>query len=445
MKNRIVILLLFLGTVLSATAQSPAERVATWIGANDYYALERHVPALRDSLPPVLAELSDAITGSRFNDYPRSCRAIETLLNNHMEELGDDTASSLFSMLLGNLRLMGEYGKALPVIEMLEQAVDPRDSSSNASLQNMRRMFGVLAEQPRPSLTRPCGDVVLPLRAERETSRNALGEPIEIRTLYTDVEIGGKREKFIFDTGCNNSSFVSQDFAEEHGLRILCDSVIISGVVAQGYARIGTTDSMRLGPVTLHNPLFFITPPNPAIDTLHKVRAVLGTDFMQLAGEIRLRPKEGIMILPQTKTPMPDTGRNLALDSNLGYVLQIVGEDAQPLTMVFDTGATTTSFTPSYFEANRRRIETEGTRKEMGIGGFGGTKRGYGYVLPHVSLRLGAAECSLPEVRVFCDLTSQMEGYTDGTLGTDFILAFDCVTIRFDDMFVLAEESIPHP
>lgn len=444
MKHRIFLFLTLFGAILPAAAQSPAaqspaERVAAWIGNDDYYRLEREVPLLRDSLPPVLTLLSDAVTGSRFNDYPRSCRAIETLLNEHMQELGGETAGMLFSMLLGNLRLMGEYGQALPIAGMLRQMVDPRDTASLQSLLSIEHMFGALAAQPRPRLARPAGDVELPLYVERETTRNALGEPIQIRTLYTDVEIGGKSERFIFDTGCNNSSFVSQEFAEEHDLRILCDSVLITGVVAQGYARIGTADSLRLGPVTLYDPLFLIAPPDPAIDTLHKVRAVLGTDFMQLAGELHLLPQENKMILPAVRTPLPAGGRNLALDSESGYVLRLEDADRQLLTMVFDTGATSTSFSPSYFEAHRERIEAEGEGRQMGIGGFGGTQLGYGYILPHMRLRLGEKECELENVRVFSDLTSRVEGSADGTLGADFILSCERVVINFEEMFVRAE------
>lgn len=430
-------------------AQSTPERVAALINAQDSYALERLAPAVRDSLPPVLAHLTTALTGSRFNRLPESCRAIETLLGEHMAELDGPTASWLFSMLLGNLRLLNAYEQALPVVDMLTATIPPTDSLSHTTLAGMRRMFGALAAVPPTRLARPAGDVTLPLYVETEHIRNALGEPTDIRTLYTDVTLGEKTERFIFDTGCSHGSFVSEAFARRHGIRMLCDSILVSGAGASGYAALGTLDSMRIGPITMYNPVFIISPPNEAVDTLYRVEAVLGTDFMALAERVELYPHQGRIVLPAEPAPMPASGRNLSLDTGTGQYILRVACDGEPVTMIFDTGSVASCMTGRWFSRHEAQVQATGRRKEFGVGGFGGVRRGWGYELPALTFALClpadhaeatetnlASRCTLQNIAVHSDMQSPLDGACDGWLGSDFVLGFDCVAIDFDRMFI---------
>lgn len=435
-----------------AVGQSAPERVATLINAQDYYALEHLDPAVHDSLPPVLAHLTTALTGSRFNRLPESCQAIETLLNEHMAELDGATASWLFSMLLGNLRLMYAYEAALPIVDLLTEMIPPSDTLSHTTLAGMRRMFGALATLPPTRLARPAGDITLPLYVQTEHIRNALGEPADIRMLYTDVTLGDQTERFIFDTGCSHGSFVSEAFAHRHGIRMLCDSIFVSGAGSQGYASLGTLDSMRVGPITVYDPVFIISPPNEAVDTLYRVEAVLGTDFMALAGRVELYPHQGRIVLPAEPAPMPASGRNLSLDTGTGqYILRLACDD-EPVTMIFDTGSAASCMTGNWFNRHEAAVRAAGRRKEIGVGGFGGVQRGWGYELPGLTFSPGlpagnaeatevflAPRCTLQNIAVYSDMQTVLDGAYDGWLGSDFVLGFDCVTIDFDRMFLTAE------
>lgn len=444
MKRLVTTLALLIVLTSIAMAQNAAERTATLLNNNDFYALERLAPEVRDSLPPLLNHLVDATVGSRFNELPRSCKAIETLLNEYSTELDGPTQSWLFGMLLGNLRLMNEYEQAAGIAAVLKGATGEGDTESQATLDGMVRWFGTMAEHPVTTITRPSGEITLPLYVTTEHTRNALGEPTDIRVLYTDVEIGDTTERMIFDTGCSQATFISQEFADRHGIRTICDSIVVSGAATDSYARVGVLDSMRIGPVTLHNPMFCIAPAVEAVDTLHKVHAVLGTDFMVLAGELQLFPAEGKIVLPAVQTPTPASGRNLSFDTSSGQYSLRASCDGEPVTMIFDTGSVSSAMTSTWFEKHKERVETEGTRKEMGIGGFGGITRGWGYELPTIRFGIGGAEdtetvCTLHNVKVQSNIHSPLEHDSDGWLGADFVLELKKMTINFDRMFVIAE------
>lgn len=444
MKKLITTLIVLILLTNTAVAQNAVERTAGFINNNDFYALERLAPEVRDSLPPLFNHLIDATVGSRFNELPRSCKAIETLLNEYSTELDGPTQSWLFGMLLGNLRLMNEYEQAAGIVAVLKGASAEGDTESQATLDGMARWFGTMATYPKTSITRPAAEITLPLYVTTEHTRNALGEPTDIRVLYTDVEIGDTTERMIFDTGCSHATFISQEFADRHGIRIICDSIIVSGAATNSYARVGVLDSMRVGPVTLHNPMFIIAPAVEAVDTLHKVRAVLGTDFMVLAGELQLFPAEGKIVLPAAQTPTPASGRNLSLDTSSGQYSLRASCDGEPVTMIFDTGCVFSAMTSTWFEKHKKRVEIEGIRKEMGIGGFGGVTRGWGYELPIIRFGIGGTEdtetvCTLHNVKVQSNIYSPLDNDSDGWLGTDFMLELKKMTINFDRMFVTAE------
>lgn len=427
----------------AAAAQNADSIVVRLVAENDVYALERLTPQQREELSPVCALMTEAVTGSCFNDLPASCNAIQTLVNEHWQEVvdrfGEDIMGNLFSMLLGNLRVMREHESAVEVATALKTMMG--DEDSQRTLDAMIRFNGAMAALPRPYMTRPDGDSEVPLRIRRKMIRKALGDSVEMRSLMVDAQIGGRSAEMIFDTGCSQFSFVSEEFARRHGIRIVHDSVMVIGAAVSDYASIGVADSLCIGDITMYNPAFIVMAPNPGLDTLVRIDAVLGTDFMTLAGEVRLYPSEGRMVVPSHPTPRPASGRNLALDATNGGYTLLAECGGEEVVMGFDTGSSATSMSTTYFTSHREAVEREGRLKDMSMGGFGGSAFGRGYVMPRMDYTVGGSAVSLEQVAVYSDMEASTAHLYDGWMGVDALLPMSCVVLNFGDMFVAARRD----
>lgn len=64
-------------------------------------------------------------------------------------------------------------------------------------------------------------------------------------------------------------------YAKEVGLKILTDSVPVSGV-SIGLVKLATADSLRVGDITYYHPVFMVAPPDPQLDSVFTFNGVLG-------------------------------------------------------------------------------------------------------------------------------------------------------------------------
>lgn len=426
----------------NTAASSADEQAATLINTQNWFALEALYPKVQSELSPFVDLLCQAALGSHFNRLPQSCEAIATLLNEHQEVVYGASEGSvagwLLSMLVGNLQELGAYGQAADLLDQFSAGSEGDDNRANRMIQ---RWYRTLERRPRTTLSRPEGEVVLPLTLDSVIVVSPLdGASKAAYNFYTEVDINGRKEHFIFDTGCSNASFVSESFAARHNLEAVCDSISASGVGGVGMVRIATTDSMRLGSVTIHNPYFMVFNEGEDSSKIGHINAVLGTDFMRLAGQIELRPKEGVFILPATPATTPASGSNLMHDTTSGqYALHcgINGDDL--VTMIFDTGCSGTGLSRNYYLLHREKIERTGIKRETAAGGFGGIVRGTGYDLPQMTFTIGGSSRTLPKVTVNADFDSIVEGNSSGMLGMDLYGQFDRIVFDFGQMFISAE------
>ena len=94
------------------------------------------------------------------------------------------------------------------------------------------------------------------------------------------------------------TSFMSERFAKEVGVRILNDSLTINSTLPGAMnGQMGTVENMQIGSMIFHYPLITVAPPN-ALDSVMRVDAILGMDFINLFDELRIYPKEKKIVFP---------------------------------------------------------------------------------------------------------------------------------------------------
>lgn len=419
---------LLLGTIpeglraqlLSAEADA---RVGTLVSAGDYGTLAEELPALRDSVSPPLRALADALAEYRRGRPAESNAALERLAA-YGETFGPGLLRDMQQLAVYNCWTLGDYAGAERALRLLSGA----DGDAAApSVDGVMRWLSALDGRPAPSVRRPEGEIILPVgfvpvgRGEH---------------LVVEADVNGRTEPVIFDTGCSYANFVSAAAAERMGLRILADSIPVTGMSA-GLARLGVADSMRIGPLTVLHPTFLV------VDRLANGRddlleAVLGTDIIRALGEIRIESARGRIVLPAVPSAAPEKP-NLAFSAGR-YYLTCTG-DGDPLLLHFDTGNVKSTLSMRYFGRHARKVRAEGRRSVSVQGGFGGVKSLKVFVLPEMTLDLPQHPVVLRDVDVSIrekGLASEQED-EDGSLGVDLLRAADAVTFDLGRMFLRTE------
>lgn len=412
----------------ASVAQAAAE-VAELLNAGDYRTLDRRYPALRDSLPPLLCDLSEALVHHTFNRPALSNGAIERLAANPDAEPG--TVINLRILSFYNYRSMNDYAGAARCLRTLIGEL-PAGDAARPSLEAFARWMEAFRAWPATTVRRPDTDVAVP------ASIRAVGRG---EHLLVDVTMNGVTMPFIFDTGCSGSNFVSQSAARRLGVRVLADSIPITGMITLP-AMVGVADSLQIGAVTVLHPTFIVIPDELMQGMPGGLDAVLGSDAMNRLGTVRIEANRGRIVFPVAETPIPDDGPNMTFAGGQFYLWPRYA--GAPIEFHFDTGNVKSTLTDSFYAAHRREVKRRGRRSTSTQGGFGGVKELKVYVLPDLPLTLADVPFALHDVTVnIREEGLAAEGGEMGSLGMDFLRAFDAVTIDFRRMFVQPENDRP--
>lgn len=411
------------------SAQEAATQAAELLNAGDYRALSRRYPALRDSLPPLLRDLSEALIHYAFNRPAQSNEAIARLAANPDAEPG--TVIQMRVIAFHNYRSLNDYAGAAHCLRTLLEELPAADPSRTA-FEAFARWMEAFSEWPATTVRRPAGEFAIPATVQ------TVGRG---RHLLVDATMNGVTMPFVFDTGCSGSNFVSESLARRLGITFLADSIPVTGMATLP-AKVGVADSLRIGPLSVLHPTFIVVPDALMQGMPGGLDAVLGSDVMNRLGELRIEVGRGRIVFPAAETPVPAGGANMTFDGGQFYLWP--DYEGAPLLCHFDTGNVKSTLTDSFYAAHRRAVRRRGRKSTSTQGGFGGVKELAVFVLPDLPLTLAGVPFALHEVTVnIREEGLAAEGAEMGSLGMDFLEAFDAVTINFRSMFVLPQND-PH-
>lgn len=437
--KKVLLLLSFLVSV-PAFSQSADERIGALINQADWFGLEEAYPVLKDSMQADFLKLmSEIMINSFFNRPDEATDGIRKLLINHQPEIGALNAFNMAILSCQTEGFKGNYSAAAQQAQNMINQVKAQgdDKETFGGLEEIFNFYNSLSSIPAPSITRPKGDISVPIEIKK------VKLPISIdpkgwrgTQILIPVTVHGKTYRFIFDTGAS-TSFMSERFAHELGVKILSDSLIInknlSGAIC---GKMGTLDSLQIGSMVFCYPLITIAPPN-ALDSVMEIDALLGLDFISLFDELRIYPKEGKIVFPASLTPLPASGRNLLFSDRALKLKALV--DGKKLRVHFDTGCTTAGLFCQYYEKNKNELDAIGKLEKNSSGGFNVVVTKEILRLPSFDVKVGESLVKLKNLSV--DITKdgiQTIG-DDGILGMDMVNQFNCVTINLKDMFLKLE------
>lgn len=336
-----------------AAGQHADARIGALLNSGDYFTLREVLPRQADSIAsPVVRGMAETLVGTFFNRPADALAAVSELLETYGDELGPDNATSMVFMALLDLFMLDRYAAAA---ELTDDFIADTDGSLPDellfSLEFFRRTGHALAGRPAPELVMPEGGTCVPYRLD------SVGRG---RIMTVPVHIGGNVRDFVFDTGAAQFNFVSERFARENGIRMIADSIPVAGI-GRGWVGLGVADSLAVGGIVMRNPVFLISPPDQATDTIEVISAVLGNAFMRKAERFTIDNRTRHIVFPAERTLHADGTKrmaNMMLNSFQPYVR--IHADGIPLLFHFDTGNVATTLYPPYYELFREQVDSCG-------------------------------------------------------------------------------------
>ena len=420
------ILITILFGYISVYSQTRADvKMGEILNNGDLFQIREQYPILKDSVSIEMLNLvSEAQLGIGFNQLERAGVALDSLLQFHQAELGAETSIGMAALRAMNLLNLGLYSQAGKAGEDLVTALkDAVPFESLYSFIFMERMGKALSDFPKSFLERPLHDVTVPMRCD------SVGRGYHF---YIPVEVNGITKDYIFDTGCSFGNFVSEKYAEEVGLKVLADSIPVSGMEI-GFVKLAMADSLRIGELVYHNPVFMVAPPDNEVDSVFVFDGVLGYHFIRDAREIIIDNEAGRFIFPQKTS---DGEPNMYLSPNTPQVR--ISYNGHPLDLIFDTGNVKSYLGNKFAETFPDAIEGL-AEQTTSRGGFGGISQTKAVILPEFRFEVAGSTVTLYNTEVFKNTESGSQLFSS-SLGADFVLSFKRLAINYQSMFIRGEK-----
>lgn len=433
---------------INIQAQNADVRVGQLINESNWFELEQALKTTpADSISPFLRQLATAMTHHYFNRPDSACTVLADLLNNHQQELGDQTMSMVI-LLSTNLARIGHYNDAADLLQNLYDQLTAMGTDST-----LTEPYKAQVKQYRALGT--CGPFYRPLHKSGEYHiPMVIGDKEGQHSIEMDGGINGKEGRFLFDTGAGGN-MITPKLAKEYGLRFLDTDITVAGVGGLKEGGYAIADILRIGGMTWVNVPFAVIDTHTGHEEADKFNEkyqlppVIGLPVMFSMQEIQLDFARRELIIPATPTPNPLGKSNLMRTDNELLQLKTTDDTNHPVCFQFDTGFYYTNMEPTWYNRHRQEVEAAGIPDSLRVAGIGGVSITRTYKLPQMKIQIGNGTATIDSINVNTGIdlhTGQLkkaafsDGTEDGVLGLNALEKFSKVIINLKDMYM---EAVP--
>lgn len=429
---------------INIQAQNADVRIGQLINESNWFELEHELKtAPADSISPFLRQLATAMAHHYFNRPDSACTVLADLLNNHQQELGDQTMSTVI-LLSTNLARIGHYNDAADLLQNLYDQLTAMRTDST-----LTEPYKAQAQQYRALAA--CGSFYQPLH---ESDEYHIPMVIDDNDGQMDGSINGKEGHFLFDTGAGGN-LITPKLAKEYGLRSLDTDITVAGVGGLKEGGYAIADTLRIGGLTWLNVPFAVIDTQTGHEEADKYNEkfqlppVIGLPVMFCMQEILLDFAHRELVVPAIPTRNPFAKSNLLRTDTEGLQLKTTDETGNHVYFHFDTGCYYTYMQPTWYNRHKKEVDSAGVPDSLRMAGIGGVSITRTYKLPHMKIRIGNGTTMIDSVNVNTGIdlhtrqlktTSFSDGAEDGVIGLNALEKFSKVIINLKDMYL---EAIP--
>lgn len=417
-------------TLISVAAQQqavPATELDRLVQDKRYPELERRLQIA--DLNSTDRTYFEGILADRSNRTTDAIASLEKILA-QLEKTSARRSAIALRTLAGDYFKVGRYGKASDTYsDLLSHFAGEFSSAERQAITDNRNMFELLRSAP-PQTVSGARAFSVPIRS------NALGNT------ELPLQIGGKTEWWILDTGANEST-IALSTARRLGLSLSQAKMSYqsgaTGVEVPSWMAV--IPKVGLGGTVVSNVMVVVSEDSALNVNLgenghYQIQGILGYPVLVALGSLKVSGDK-LEISPES----PRSARSTRL--YVEELTPLVEAEVEGHNLLFglDTGSNGGSFTPKYLREFPKQFSSL-TAQKWGTGGLGGVRWMQAYVLPQVDLHLGDATARLKKVPVLTeDVGADPLDAVFGNLGQNLLGQFRNYTIDFTRMQFIAGEN----
>ncbi len=354
------------------------------------------------------------------NENAVSNNLIHQVFNEHSEELTDSLKMKLLETRIKNSVNLYDYKDAVYSSEqIIGKFASLLDSNELTEMKNSLVIWKA-AENLAVQTIEITGDSKIPVSKDMAGLINV---PVNCREMTED---------FIFDTGAN-FSVVSSSYAKKLKMKMLEGELLVGSVTGKKIkSRLAYAELIEIGNMKFRNVLFLVIPDESLTFAggLYVINGIIGLPVIKEMKELHIRKDELFIPANQTYHAL----NNLLIDGFVPVIEVVNNNDS--LAFTFDTGAKTTMLYSSYYQLNKKVIDSKYKPVEIEIGGAGGTIKVNGFKLNDLIFRIGTSRFRLDKVDLVSERIKDHDKSFYGNLGQDYMSEFSEMILNFKDMYV---------
>ncbi|HKV91672.1 MAG TPA: retropepsin-like aspartic protease [Candidatus Angelobacter sp.] len=403
-----------------AATPASARRLETLIQERKYLELERR---LDEHHAPQDAGFFRGIMANRKNRVAESIKLLEPLVSKFAAQPPSWREQELLRTLADDYAKSFEYAKSADTFAALlkryDKTLPPEQRRAAGERQGAMQ---ILRASPKQT-------VELNGPAMLASTRNKLGL-IEI-----PVEIDGKREMWVLDTGAN-TSVVTESTARRIGLELLPGTAQTGGYTgAPVRFHVGVLPKLKIGNTIFHNVELDVAEDKEFNFGGYQISGLVGYPLQSALGRITFYADGSVGLNTE---PASKSGSEMFMEEQMPAGAARAAGAERLFTL--DTGAGST-FSFRFYNVVKPQL-TKAMRAHSELSGAGGTHKMRSYLLPELKMNIGGEDVTLKSVTVLPEpLGGDSVGdLFFGNLGQDVFGAFKSFTFDFQRMMVEARK-----
>lgn len=441
-RYKTLILFIFALIPLTLSAQNADQRINELLGSGDWFALNREYSEIKDSVQSdVLKSMAETMLAAYFNCQEELGGSLTALIDNHSEGIG---LQNVCNMLMLGAIVEGSNGRYALAADMVKSVIE-RITAAGGSIEGTGldvtyEYYNAVRELPAPSITMRRKSVKVPFFIKDIPASESASEEMKQRmtgksnVIWLPVFINGKKYEFILDTGASYSA-LSKSFAEEIGAGLVRDTIDLHGANHSGGTRTqrALIRQMNIGGMKVNNILAYVLSDNQ-LDTLVCTDAILGMDFLKLAGNISIDFKRNTVTLGRTDHKSNGHIPNLYIEPNNTLCLS-ANINSEPQNLKLDTGCTMTDLSYIWYSSHKDNV-ADLNKSNVLLGTYGSTEKKGLLSMPEVSFEVDGKEALVHNVLIH---TTPDGNQHSGTVGLELLRKFNKVNINLQNMTLTVE------
>lgn len=434
---RFFVLICAVCSFIGTQAQSAADAVvANALNGGNPFELLRAYEASRDSLSPMIGCFAKAMIANDFNSPAEACEAIDSLVENHQDEIGLGNTMTMIYLKAANMAKEGLYAEASQVLANVVDKLSPHvDKSSLSHYSEKAAEYAELAKFPIVNgIVIPSSGTSIPfcLDTIQANGKTAV-------RMFIDATINGQSLRVQFDTGAG-ANVISEAAAKRLNLRPLGTEGTMRGV-GNTKGRKAIAERLQLGGLEMRNVTFIVADIRSGVDSIDNryfksLDAVIGVEVINAAKEMRLDFKNKRIVIPACPSPMEKTDKHNLAIGRAGFFQIEAAINGVKHPAGLDTGASASVLNGAYFKENEKWITANCKEDSVREAGAGGIRMSKAYRMENVPVAVGQYTHVFPHLLAATTEDENMPDLRFANLGIDFFLPTGEVLINTKDMFV---------